>query len=130
MLLSVVVLLAACAGVGGSSVQIPDEDIPAASDRDLCLAFKHRPSEALRAELQQRDVFSRFEWSMIDESQVQTGMGDLAVLCSWGAPERVEVLEQDAGGEPVAEVWAYNTCAICNEFRVYLRNGGVERWER
>jgi hypothetical protein len=129
-LIVMVGLLAGCAGMGGSAVQLTDEEIPSASSRDLCLAWKHRPSDALRAELQQRDLFSRFEWTMIEGSQIQSGMSELAVLCSWGEPERVVVRESSPDGDPVALEWAYNTCPVCNEFRVYLRDGEVERWER
>jgi hypothetical protein len=120
-------LLAACATSGPSLVT--EEDISAASDHELCLAFKAQGSNAVRAELVRRDLFSSREWRFIDDGQIHIGMDDLAVICSWGDPGREVVNTRTDNGDPDEQVWIYNECPICDEFRVYLRGGEVERWE-
>lgn len=120
-------LLAACAASGPSLVS--QEDISAASDHELCLAFHDQGSDALRAELVRRDLFSSWEWRFIDASQIQIGMDELAVVCSWGDPNRRIVRSRTDNGDPDEQEWVYNECAICNAFRVFLQGGEVERWE-
>lgn len=121
-------LLAACAGSGPSLVA--EEDILAASDHELCVAFKAHRTDAVRAELVRRDLFSAWEWRLIDDGQINIGMDDLAVICSWGDPNRRVVRTTTDNGDPDEQEWVYNECPICNEFRVYLQRGAVERWER
>lgn len=120
--------LAACAASGSS--QFTGEEISAASDHELCVAFKAQGSDPVRAELARRGLFSSWEWRFIDNGQINIGMDDLAVICSWGDPDRRLVRSRTDNGDPDEQVWVYNECPICDEFRVYLQGGEVERWER
>lgn len=121
-------LLAACAASGPKLVT--QDEISAASDHELCRAFKAQESDAVRAELVRRDLFSSWEWRFIDDSKIQMGMDELAVVCSWGDPNRKIVRSRSDDGEPDEQEWIYNECPICDEFRVFLKGGEVERWER
>lgn len=120
-------MLVACAS--GPSL-VTKEDISAASDHELCLAYKAQHSDAVRGELVRRKLFSSWEWRLIDNGQINAGMDEMAVICSWGDPNRRVVRTRADNGDPDEQEWVYNECPICDEFRVYFRRGAVDRWDR
>jgi len=75
------------------------------SPADLCFALNFYRLRAFRQELERRHVLSEEEWHLIDEERLKIGMSELAMVCSWGKPKRVDRVI-DAAPEHKMHVYA------------------------
>lgn len=69
-----------------------DEKVFAAKARhmtntELCLTYYGNEEKEARRELSRRHALTQSEWSLIDHKQIQIGMSEVAMLCSWGSTE-------------------------------------------
>jgi hypothetical protein len=63
------------------------DDLGSWSVEELCEnKDKRRHEEAIFAELERRGVFSPFDLELVRSGEIDVGMGEAALHCSWGAP--------------------------------------------
>jgi hypothetical protein len=87
------------------------EQIATTSNEKLCneLGFEYSGmSEQTKGqigdELVRRGAINGYDWSMISQRKVYVGMSELALRCSWGAPDRIN---QTLTGYGSSKQWVY-----------------------
>lgn len=125
-------LLLGCAGSPIHMSKMPPAELAKQTDIDLCYAYGIVKSDSLRTELKSRKTIKR--WDLIDAKKIQLGMTNAELLCSWGAPQRVN---KSVGSYGVHKQYVYGTARVCRggmcmggvSHYVYIENGILTSWQ-
>ena len=100
---------------------VPPEQIDAAS--------RHQARARMFDEMTRRGLlpdFSRTEWFLVREQQLGTGMSRIALIYSWGRPDRAEQAQTTSGVE--IEHFIYSRADRGADY-VLIQEGAVKSWE-
>lgn len=117
----VVLMMVGCANSPFQLSMMSPEELQQVETSILCKHYGHdKGSVKTRAELVRRNIFTEKEWELIDNSRVQIGMSELALLGSWGSARKVN---KSVGSWGVNKQWIYY------KRNVYTKNGKVTSWQ-
>lgn len=85
----------------------------------LCTDYHDFEYPEAKAELKRRRVLTATDWRLIDKHQLQIGMSELALLCSWGSTE----INRTVTSGLVHEQYVYG------DTLVYVDNGRVTAFQ-
>ena len=57
------------------------------TNTELCLTYYGNEEPQARLELNRRHAVTRREWKLIDNKEMQIGMSEVALICSWGSTD-------------------------------------------
>ena len=91
------------------------------SNSDLCSRFGRYRAAEDRAEIRKRKIISQSEWPLIEAHKIRVGMSEVALLCSFGAPE---VVHRTVTSALVQKQYVYG-----DGLYVYVENGLVTSFQ-
>ena len=106
------------------------EDLRQESAEDLCNAWALFGRDRVRKELERRGAITTAEWRLIENEQVEPGMSELAVICSWGYPDDSSISRnQSMGRWGDQKEFVYHRL-FTTKRTVYLEGGRVVKSEQ
>ncbi len=125
------VAIAGCAGSPARISMMSPEKLKTQRAEDLCFAYHMLKGEKTKSELVRRNLLTADEWKLIDQEQVQPGMSQLALICSWGytAPIGGKAVHEYSPDGDVLKTWYYqrNISGKNKTIRVLIENGIVTK---
>ncbi|MDH5393944.1 MAG: hypothetical protein OEY11_12215 [Gammaproteobacteria bacterium] len=119
-------LITACAGSPMRISFMSDQEIKAERSGNLCNAYALNRSDRVRAELIRRNEITDEEWKVIDNKKIRIGISELALVCSWGAPTRIN---NQASRHGSSKQYVYRQGYSGRGQFVYIRQGKVSSWQ-
>jgi hypothetical protein len=114
-------LLTACAGSPARMALEGPEGYAKADNRDLCRAVYYGKSIQARDELNKRGALTQREWDAAVQGKVFIGMSELAAVCAWGLPTKVNSTVTGYGS---GEQWVYGKPSQYNKPNYLYMTGG------
>ncbi len=108
-------------GCAGTIDDVAPKNASAKSTMRLCAMYGLHGKYAsnnlpnIKAELKRRKAFTKREWELIDNNQIQVGMSSEALTCSWGYPEKINRA-------------SYGNQSVYGNSYVYTENHKVTAW--
>lgn len=124
-------------GLGGCMTLGPDQ-AARMSDTQLCARayvplrggiYGHTSDPVAREEIRRRGLITESDWPLVDNRQIQRGMGECALLASWGNPTTINT---SVGSWGVSKQYVYRTSGYYTSSAsyVYIRKGVVDSWQQ
>lgn len=115
-------ILAGCAGSPAHILSLNKEELKSVKTPDLCNTYDLSPSPDVKEEISSRNIISKDEWELIAFDEIKVGMSEMALICSWGRPGRVNRTTTKNG---VSKQYVYRYCSYCTTNYVYVEDGKV-----
>lgn len=81
------VVASSCSGSPAGVLILSEEELKQESAENLYTAWALFGHSRVRDELERRGAITPAEWQLIEKEEVEPGMSELALLCSWGSPD-------------------------------------------
>jgi len=120
--------LASCAGSPARLANASAEELSTQNDVALCNAYSINKSANVRDELVRRNAITFYDWNLIDTSQVEIGMSELALICMPGSGGTWGFVGETVTADGTARSWNHKSCQSCAMKRVITVNGKVASW--
>ncbi len=127
----VLVLLTGCGAARSDPSGQGEDDYSRFTARELCAEWHATGGQALKDELERRDVLSDREWSAAEQGELFKGMSESGLFCSRGRPGphgdvQETHSERAVGGRLIyGNRYEYRDCEGCPATYVYVENGEI-----